>query len=362
MLWDLFCRVVDNFGDIGVCWRLAADLASRGEQVRLWVDDPSALAWMAPDGASGVTVLRWSADAGTGLGAGAGAGAMDPGDVVVEAFGCDPPVPFVQRMATRRVAPVWINLEYLSAEAAAERNHGLRSPQLGGPGEGLNKWFFYPGFSEGTGGLIREPGLLAAQQRFDAGVWLHGKGIAPREGEQRVSLFCYGNPALPGLLDVLAQTPTLLLATAGQAARQVQQALGPRLTRGTLRAVVLPWLTQHDFDALLWSCDLNFVRGEDSFVRAQWAGKPFVWQIYPQNDRAHEAKLEAFLSRFLAPAEAGLRNQVRRLWRSWNGLSGEPIDAMDLQPWQRHGLVWRNALLTQADLTSALLRFVAERR
>jgi len=57
MHWDLFCRVVDNFGDIGVCWRLAADLATRGDAVRLWCDDASALAWMAPDGAPGVDGL-----------------------------------------------------------------------------------------------------------------------------------------------------------------------------------------------------------------------------------------------------------------------------------------------------------------
>ena len=54
MKWDLFCRVVDNFGDVGVCWRLAADLAQRGEQVRLWIDDASALTWMALQGARGV--------------------------------------------------------------------------------------------------------------------------------------------------------------------------------------------------------------------------------------------------------------------------------------------------------------------
>jgi uncharacterized repeat protein (TIGR03837 family) len=352
MLWDLFCRVVDNFGDIGVCWRLAADLASRGERVRLWVDDASALAWMAPGGASGVTVLQWNADA----------GAVDPGEMVVEAFGCDPPVPFVRRMAARRVAPVWINLEYLSAEAAAERNHGLLSPQLSGAGKGLNKWFFYPGFSEGTGGLIREPGLLAAQQRFDVGAWLHGRGIAAREGEKRVSLFCYDNPALPGLLDVLARTPTLLLATVGPAAQQVQRALGPGLARGALRAILLPLLTQQDFDALLWSCDLNFVRGEDSFVRAQWAGQPFVWQIYPQHDRAHEVKLEAFLGRFLALTEARQSGDLRSLWRTWNGLSDPPIVPADLQPWHRHCLAWRSGLLAQADLTQQLLRFVAERR
>ena len=352
MRWDLFCRVVDNFGDIGVCWRLAADLASRGEQVRLWVDDASALAWMAPDRAAGVTVLSW----------GAAAAAGDPGDVVIEAFGCDPPPTFVQCMLERHAAPVWINLEYLSAEPAVERNHGLTSPQLGGPGKGLTKWFYYPGFTAGTGGLIREPGLMAARLAFDAPAWLHGRGIAARAGEQTVSLFCYDNPAIPELLNRLARTPTLLLATAGQAAQQVHSALGPGLVRGALRAVLLPLLTQPDFDALLWCCDLNFVRGEDSFVRAQWAGKPFVWQIYLQQDGAHGAKLEAFLTHLLAQADAGLSDDLRTLWRTWNGLSGQTIGPIDWQAWQRHCLAWRSRLLAQADLTQQLVRFAVERR
>ena len=350
MRWDLFCRVVDNFGDIGVCWRLAADLASRGERVRLWVDDPSALAWMAPRGAAGATVQPWeAADA-------------DPGDVVVEAFGCDPPARFVQRMAAQGKAPVWINLEYLSAEPVVERQHGLASPQLAGPGKGLTKWFFYPGFSEATGGLIREPGLMAERQAFDATDWLRARGIEAREGEQRISLFCYDNPALPGLLDEWARTPTLLLATAGHAARQVRNQLGPSLTRGGLRVVLLPLLTQTHYDALLWACDLNFVRGEDSFVRAQWAGRPFVWQIYPQQDGVHEAKLEAFLGRFLASADAGLSADVRRLWQRWNALSDGPLQPAELPVWRHHCDTWRAELLAQPDLSVQLLRFVAERR
>jgi len=120
MQWDLFCRVIDNHGDLGVCWRLAADLASRGETVRLWVDDPLALHWMAPGHETttpGVTVLRWAEPLAE----------VDPGDVVIEAFGCDPPPAFVDSMARR--IPVWINLEYLSAEDYVERNHGLPSPQ-----------------------------------------------------------------------------------------------------------------------------------------------------------------------------------------------------------------------------------------
>ena len=352
MLWDLFCRVVDNFGDIGVCWRLAADLASRGERVRLWVDDASALVWMAPQGASGVTVLSW----------GAACEADVPGDVVIEAFGCDPPANFVQRMGQQATAPVWINLEYLSAEPAAERNHALPSPQLNGPGQGLTKWFFYPGFTTGTGGLIRETALMTAHQAFDENAWLHERGLQRRQGERLVSLFCYENPAAGELLDVLARAPTLLLATTGHAADQVQRALGQTLTRGELRAVVVPPLTQHGFDALLCACDLNFVRGEDSFVRAQWAGKPFVWHIYPQQDGAHEAKLNAFLDRYLRSAPPGLAGDVRGLWRGWNGLSDPPLRAIALPAWRQHCEAWRSGLLAQADLTHQLIRFAAERR
>jgi uncharacterized repeat protein (TIGR03837 family) len=142
--WDLFCRVVDNFGDAGVCWRLARDLAARGARVRLVIDDASPLAWMAPAGAPGVEVLPWP-------------GPAEPAEVVIEAFGCDPPPDFVAAMARRQPAPVWINLEYLSAEAYVERSHGLPSPQL----NGLTKWFYYPGFTPRTGGLLREPDLMA---------------------------------------------------------------------------------------------------------------------------------------------------------------------------------------------------------
>ena len=37
--WDVFCRVVDNYGDAAVCWRLARQLADEhGARVRLWID------------------------------------------------------------------------------------------------------------------------------------------------------------------------------------------------------------------------------------------------------------------------------------------------------------------------------------
>ncbi len=77
--WDIFCQVIDNYGDLGVCWRLASQLGARGQQVRLWVDDARALSWMAPQGSPGVQVLPWPQQA----------PADGVGDVLIEAFGCE---------------------------------------------------------------------------------------------------------------------------------------------------------------------------------------------------------------------------------------------------------------------------------
>lgn len=347
MLWDLFCRVVDNHGDLGVCWRLAADLAARGERMRLYIDDASALAWMAPEGAPGIDVLAWK-DA-----------RCEPGEVVIEAFGCDPPATFVARMR-RALPPVWINLEHLSAESYVERSHGLPSPQQAGPGAGLRKWFYYPGFTSRTGGLLRESGLAARRAVFEREGWLAARNLLPRPGERVVSLFCYQNAALPQLLNALAAEPTLLLAAPGSAADQVRACLGATLCHGQLRATLLPYLNQREFDRLLWACDLNFVRGEDSFVRAQWSGAPFFWQAYAQHDGAHTAKVDAFLDLFLEGAPVSTAHDVRALWQAWNGVGRWPAEWPETMAWRKHTEGWRQRLLGERDLASRLLEFVVE--
>lgn len=354
--WDVFCRVIDNHGDLGVAWRLSADLAARGERVRLWVDDASALAWMAPDGQAGVQVVAWSDPAPD----------IAPADVVVECFGCDPPPRFVRRMAAMDPAPHWINLEYLSAESYAERSHGLPSPVQVAPGRVLEKRFHFPGFTAASGGLLREPGLLDARHDFDRDRWLAAHHIAPLPGERLVSLFCYPNAALPALLSVLAAEPTLLLVTPGAAASEVDAALGAMQSGGALHSVKLPYLSQADYDRLLWSCDLNFVRGEDSFVRAQWAGRPFVWQAYAQSGDVHRTKVDAFLDRFLAAADSGLALSLRRLFAAWNGASGASLSDAAILPaepaWTALCVAWRDSLCAQPDLVTQLLRHVARSR
>nr|WP_315429588.1 elongation factor P maturation arginine rhamnosyltransferase EarP [uncultured Albidiferax sp.] len=368
--WDIFCQVIDNFGDIGVCWRLSRDLATRGVQVRLWVDDASALAWMAPEGCAGVEVRPWSQPLDLQN--------LEPSDAWVEAFGCEIAPEFVAACAdhtcTNGTKPLWINLEYLSAERYVERSHALPSLVRDGPAAGRQKWFFYPGFSDKTGGLLREADLAQRQAGFNRSAWLqslwpqlqHGFG-APQAavGEQLVSLFCYEPPAMQALLEQLAdaQRQTRLLVTAGRATRAVQALLSDKNSlqrishlQGQLSISYLPALTQRDFDHLLWAADWNLVRGEDSLVRAIWAGKPFVWQIYPQHDAAHHAKLEAFLDTAQAP------DSLRQFHRAWNGLGAAALPALDLETWGQNARDLRARLLLQADLVSQLLTFQPETR
>lgn len=362
--WDIFCRVIDNHGDLGVCWRLCADLAQRGHTARLWVDDASALSWMAPQGCAGVTVRAWPDD--TGLQALAHDPAFVMGEVVVEAFGCELPDVF-QALMRQGTPPVWINLEYLSAEDYVARSHGLASPVMSGPAYGATKWFFFPGFTPDTGGLLREPNVMARRAAFDRVACLQAllldKPIA--QNERLISLFCYEPVALPNLLQQLsrAEETTRLLVAPGRpyaAVVAATQALGMASGgQGRLHISALPHLSQTQFDCLLWACDLNLVRGEDSLVRALWAGQPLAWHLYPQDDLAHHDKLQAFQAALVMPAD------LRQFHARWNGLETGPLPALSparLEDWRQWSLKTRQALQSQTDLTSQLLSFVAQKR
>jgi uncharacterized repeat protein (TIGR03837 family) len=292
--------------------------------------------------------------------------ACDEGaEVVIEAFGCTLPDAVQAALARRAESLSWINLEYLSAEAYVERSHGLPSPQLHGPAAGTTKHFFYPGFTPATGGLLREPGLLAEREGFDRDAWLAARGWPRRAQERVVMLFGYPTPALQSLLSRFAGEPTLLLLARG--ALQAEALAALRAPRGgrALRTVALPWLPQPEFDRLLWSADLAFVRGEDSLVRAIWAAVPFLWQLYPQADGAHSHKLEAFLLRLLADAPVGLAQAIGPWFRAWNDPRANALPGLpwpEPAAWRRQLLAFRATLLMQDDLVTQLQRFVASRR
>ncbi|WP_324043578.1 elongation factor P maturation arginine rhamnosyltransferase EarP [Aeromonas dhakensis] len=393
--WDIFCCVVDNFGDIGVTWRLARQLKQEGAlpaqesevQVRLWVDDLASFARICPgldpaqesQWVDGIHIQHWHetlpAD-------------TIPARVVIEAFACELPAPFVAKMASQPSPPCWLNLEYLSAESWVEDCHGLASPQrlesqsLGSLS--LNKYFFFPGFTARTGGLLCERGLIVERERWqqdEAGLnaYWASLGLPPKqELELRVSLFTYESAALTSLVESWCQgaTPVTLLLPLGRSLNDVLTGAGladavptaragDLLRVGNLTIKLLPMTDQAGYDRLLWSCDLNLVRGEDSFVRAQWAARPFLWHIYPQEEQAHMVKLDGFLDHYLAqlPTATGqwLRgfshalNQgenTREWWAQW------PDHAAI---WQQHGRHWSHKLLQDGDLVTRLVKFLESR-
>lgn len=364
--WDIFCRVIDNYGDIGVCWRLARQLANEyQQQVRLWVDDLNSLTRIWPDALNthqqliaGVEVRHWPATFPSNI---------EIAQVVIEAFACDIPDSYLNIMAAQKradTAPIWINLEYLSAESWVEDCHGMVSVH---PATGLRKTFFFPGFTDKTGGLLREHYLIPCQYNFDKQLFLNQINIAQQDDSLLISLFAYENPAIASLLQgwINSPQPIHCLVPQGKILTSINQQPGVVLKtgtpfiRGNLRLEVIPFLTQTQYDHLLWACNINFVRGEDSFVRAQWAGKPFIWHIYPQEEQVHLVKLDAFLDKFLVGKSPELTNKLRETWHNWNEYkdmdSNWPKLLTLLPHWQQACVEWRQQLMQHTDLACQLL-------
>ena len=375
--WDIFCRVVDNFGDAGVCWRLARQLAhEHGLSVCLWIDDLGVLARLEPEVVvtshqcvHGINLVQWNAQAEQA------ALEAPPPCVVIEAFGCGLPETYLTSISRALEPPLWIVLEYLSAESWVREHHGLPSPH---PRLPIKRYFFFPGFVKGTGGLLRERDLFSRRDAFDkmreAAFW-RSIGHAPLPADAiALSMFAYDSAPLPQLIDVWKAGPEriVLAMVEGGAAKRALLHLGlpgdlpTRFARcGSLELRMVPFMPQVQYDELLWSCDLNFVRGEDSFVRAQWAARALVWHIYPQHEQAHWGKLEAFLALYTQGLTAPAAQAFVQLTHLWNGIDageGQPYEAWAAfvkarRPLRAHAQAWCSRIAEVDDLADQLARF-----
>ncbi|NVD97205.1 elongation factor P maturation arginine rhamnosyltransferase EarP [Massilia sp. BJB1822] len=378
----LFCKVVDNYGDIGICWRFARQLAQEhGIAVTLWVDDLHTFQRICPEVQTGaalqqigaIAVRHWATQEGEFAPA-------DIADIVIEFFGCEIPPGYIAAMAECEPRPVWLNLEGLSAEEWVEGCHTLPSMH---PRFSLTKHFFFPGFTEKTGGLLREAALEEERQQFQSdpaamAAFLAQFGLTPQEiAARKVTLFCYPHAPVAQLFEAWEEGDEEIacLVPQGVAAQAVHAFLGEAANpgvmrrRGALSVRVLPFVPQQDYDKLLWASDLNFVRGEDSVVRAQWAGKPFIWHIYPQDENLHHKKLRAFLQRYAAGSAS-----LDAFFLYWNG--ARPQGGAESPDWSalwtdlradmagltQHAIEWQRHLYTLGDLTTNLLKFSSSLR
>lgn len=299
--------------------------------------------------------------------------AVEPADVVIEAFGCDLPKAYLAAMAKSACRHAWVNLEYLSAEEWVDSHHGLPSPH---PQLPLIKHFFFPGFSPNAGGLLVEKNWLEQRAHFQADPQLctafwQELGIPPPEiNEIRVSLFCYDkNSALSLFTDwAKGATPVMCLIPEGVATTQISTFFGAALPvngnflkKGSLIVRVLPFLEQDRYDKLLWACNFNFVRGEDSFIRAQLAARPMAWQIYPQEAEAHWPKLNAFMGRYCADLPQSTAVVLTIFFEAWNGRDAGIPDWESLwkhrDTLEKHAQEWANRLIKKEDLATKLVNF-----
>jgi hypothetical protein len=349
---DLFCRVIDNYGDIGVCWRLARQLVhEHGCEVRLVVDGMAAFAVIAPainpvltqQSFLGVQVIAWHA-----------AASLVPTDVVIEAFACDPPALYVEAMALQTPKPVWINLEYLSAEAWVDDIHGMASRHQRLP---LTKYFFCPGFTRASGGLVREQ--LAARTINGA---CNGEIPSPSGGAKPcpLQIFAFAYPHAPVRALVQGFEAASVPATV---------TLAEPLIRAQPHWHAAPPVPQTQFDALLARFDVLIVRGEDSFIRAQWAAKPLLWHIYPTDDGAHWVKLDAWLDRYCVGLNASVAVAYRAASHAFNAAASDAAPspsyallAQNIDALTAHAAQWRDTLMQQTDLATRLLNFAALRK
>lgn len=359
--YDIFCTVIDNYGDIATCWRLALQLNQRhGIQVRLWVDDLNALKHLYPktnehlaeQQLDQIDVRLWSTPFPN----------IKPAPVIIEAFACELPANY--RQAMLKEASLCVNLEYFSCEDWVLGCHGLRSFQS----DGLHKYFFFPGIVSGTGGVLYEADYEQQRLAFTLNEQLdwfkHWQLPRTHAFSVRISLFGYENKAIISLLEQAADYPThiefycpmsKLCLELAQYFDQWRVSAGNSCTLGNATIHFIPFLPQSEYDRLLWSCDLNFVRGEESLIRGLLSAKPLVWHIYPTEDQAHWIKLNAFIQALSMPP---LLAELTRNWNAQAALVNLTEVLNQLPQIQRYALGTQESILSMNDLSTNLVSFI----
>lgn len=355
---DIFCDVIDNYGDAGFSLRLARALLKKDISVCFYCNNLKTLrSIMSHDDLKNPSLrLRsWPSYAD-----------YVPSETVIEAFSCRLPEELNDRL--RQACSLVIELDYLTAEKFAEDCHGLSSSS-----DGIDSYFFFPGFTSKTGGVIFE-------EEFAEKIREHRQDVCNPE-KMKLSLFSYENPRLQDLLSALKSSSfkpeiTVFEGRALNNLNKVCQSdlkAGDSMIFGGLQVHARAMCSQPEYDEILLSSDLNLVRGEESVVRAMLSGKPFLWHIYVQDEGAHLIKLNSFFDRIAeyCAADAASKEVVeklRALHLFYNGSPDTPeipdeiFTKEFMHSWRRVCESWSEHLLSLGSLTDNLLKFIKKHR
>ena len=298
---DIFCRVIDFWGDVAVSWRLACALKKVQPQwdIIYYCDDWQpwcTLTGMAkvPEDYQGIALKNYQQKS------------YAQADIALEmlAGGLPGNYPAPKSMS--------VNVEYLTAEdwgADCHLKQSFPKPHF----------FFLPGISQGTGGLVFgdffEKQVFVQDVKAQRLAWAKKMGLKLDPEKNWVSCYLYQISA--------------------QSLHKVQESifLGPALPHIKPDFGHFIPMTLARYDELLWLCDQHLVRGEDSLSRAVLTGKPFLWQAYPQENEDHEKKVQALINQ-ISQQEPTEKEMLQRHFFSLN--RQQSIDWVLWQKEQNH--------------------------
>ena len=281
---DIFCQVIDNYGDVGVAYRLAREFkrVHPNKKLRFVINQTEEL-----------NLIRRSEDIEIILYKDISK-IENSADLIIESFGCEIPKEYMDKALKK--SKLIINLEYFSAEKWVDDFH-LQESFLGG---NLKKYFFIPGLSKKSGGILLDNEFLERKKKVEANKEYYLEKFEIKEKYDLIgSVFSY-EKNFDSLIEELKKLDKkiILLILSEKTQKNFIKYFDNGNNYDKIKFVKLPFFTYDKYEELLALCDFNLVRGEDSFVRALLLGKPFLWHIYPQDENTHIKKLESFLEKY----------------------------------------------------------------
>ena len=281
---DIFCQVIDNYGDVGVAYRLAREFKRvyLNKKLRFIINQMEELNLIKKS--EEIEIITYQDISKI----------ENSADLIIESFGCEIPKEYMDRALKN--SKLIINLEYFSAEDWVDDFH-LQESFLG---ENLKKYFFIPGLSKKSGGILLDNEFLERKKKVTKNKRYYLKKIGINEKYDLIgSVFSY-EKNFDFLIEELKKLDKkiLLLILSEKTQKNFIKYFDNVNNYDKIKFVKLPFFTYDKYEELLALCDFNLVRGEDSFVRALLLGKPFLWHIYPQDENTHIKKLESFLEKY----------------------------------------------------------------
>ena len=337
---DIFCQVIDNYGDVGVAYRLAREFKRvyPNKKLRFVINKTEELNLIRKSEDIEIILYKDISKI------------ENSADLIIESFGCEIPKKYMHKALKN--SKLIINLEYFSAEKWVDDFH-LQESFLGG---NLKKYFFIPGLSEKSGGILLDNEFLERKKKVEANKEYYLEKFGIKEKYDLIgSVFSY-EKNFGSLIEELKKLgkKIILLMLSEKTQKNFIKYFDNGNNYDKIKFVKLPFFSYDKYEELLALCDFNLVRGEDSFVRALLLGKPFLWHIYPQDENTHIKKLESFLEKYCSN-----NKELKQTFINYN-INKDDFSYFfkNFKEIEKYNKNYANYLIKNCDLMEKLINFI----